>query len=285
MLFDGILHGVVDVVHELFQRFAVVGFENGFPIAFDVHFAVLKSEAVSRRQFEYAFEECFRQDTVLECEIVFQCFFVYFPFETGVFQNALDFGAVNQVSVLDGIVKRLDAEKVSCAKKCLCLAVPDNESEHAAQFRQQVFAVFFVAVEQDFCVRMAAHDMTLCDKVFTEFLMVVDFPVECDDHIPVFVVDGLCAALQVDDAQTAEAHGNAVVNMFAAAVRTAVDDFVHHVFQYFFGSQKTSCKAANAAHRCCSSFYICQKTYLSAFYFSTKWGKSKGISPKKCRRL
>ena len=58
--------------------------------------------------------------------------------------------------------------------------------------------------------------------------MVINLAVEGDDHIFCFVINGLTAALQIHKAETAKAHGNAVIQMRAVTVRPSVDDFIFH---------------------------------------------------------
>ena len=173
----------------------MVGFENGFPVTFDVQFAVFEGEAVSRHQFENAFEEGFFQHAVLESQIVFQCNGVHFFFYIRVFQNGFDFGTIDEVAVCQCVIEGLDAEEVAGTKQCFVFLVPDDEGKHPAQFLQDLFAPFFVAVDQNFCIRAAAHHMAFCDQFFSDFLMVVDFAIESNDHIFCFVVDRLMTTL------------------------------------------------------------------------------------------
>ena len=245
---NGILHCCIDLIHPLVQIFAVIGFKYGFPVAFDVQFAVFECKAVSRHQFENAFEECFFQNAVLECQIVFQSNGVYFFFHTGVFQNGFDFGTVNECAVYQCVVEGFDTEEVTGTEKSFILFVPDNEGKHTAQFLQDFFAPFFVAVDENFSVSTAAHHMAFCDQFFSDFLMVVDFAIECNDHIFCFVIDRLMTALQIQKTQSAETHGDTVIDMGAAAVGTTVDDLIFHFFQNFFGRSDLPCKAAKAAH-------------------------------------
>ena len=173
----------------------MVGFENGFPVTFDVQFAVFEGKAVSRHQFEDPFEEGFFQHAVLESQVVFQRNRVYFFFYIRVFQNGFDFGTIDEVTVCDCVIKRLDAEEVTGTKQCFVFLVPDDEGKHTAQFLQDVFAPFFVAVDQNFRICAAAHHMAFCNQFFSDFLMVIDLTVEGDDHISCFVIDRLMTTL------------------------------------------------------------------------------------------
>ena len=161
MRLDGILHSCIDFIHIFLQRFAVVCLKHRLPIAFDIHFAVLEGEAMRRHQLENAFEEGFLQNAVLEGQIIFQCNGIDLFFDIGVRQNCLDFGCVNQIAVGNGVIKGLDAEKVSCAEDGFIFLIPDNEGKHPAQLLQKFLAPFLVAVNQHLGIGAAAHDMSL----------------------------------------------------------------------------------------------------------------------------
>ena len=111
------------------------------------------------------------------------------------FQNGFDLGAIDEVAVCQCIIERLDAEKVTGTEKCFVFLVPDDEGKHPAQFLQDLFAPFFIAVDQNFRICTAAHYVAFCNQFFTNFLMVVDFAIERNDHIFCFVIDRLMTTL------------------------------------------------------------------------------------------
>ena len=139
----------------------MVCLKHRLPIAFDIHFAVLEGEAMRRHQLENAFEEGFLQNAVLEGQIIFQCNGIDLFSDIGVRQNCLDFGCVNQIAVGNGVIKGLDAEKVSCAEDGFIFLIPDNEGKHPAQLLQEFLAPFLVAVNQHLGIGAAAHDVPL----------------------------------------------------------------------------------------------------------------------------
>src|SRR5277367_6017389 len=80
-------------------------------------------------------------------------------------------------------------------------------------------------------------------------LEVVDFAVEDDADRSVFVVDGLPAAAEVDDAQAAHAQHGERLGEYAVLIGPAVNHRGHHPAHASFGeSLFTADRAADSAH-------------------------------------
>ncbi len=115
-----------------------------------------------------------------------------------------------------GVVERLDAESIAGKQHAraasaagvragLAAAVPKGEGKHAAQMLEAAFAPLFVTVDDDFGVGVRAEMVAARFERRAEMREIVDFAVEDDADRAVFVVDGLMAAAEIDDAQAAHA--------------------------------------------------------------------------------
>lgn len=69
----------------------------------------------------------------LKAEILFEGFAIELTFVGRMFEDGLYLGCEDELIVLDGIVKGLDAEIVSCAEEYVVRPIPYCEGEHAAK--------------------------------------------------------------------------------------------------------------------------------------------------------
>ena len=245
----GVFHRLVDVVHQRFELLPDLA-EMLVIVAVDLHHSTAISEIVAFGQFENAFEEGLVQGGVLEGQIRFDGLLVELLVEVRVGEEGFDFGSVKEAAVHDGIVEGFDAEVVAGAEELLFFLVPDDEGEHAADFPQKADPPLFVAMKEDLGVGMGAEGVAQGDEPLAQGLVVVDFAVEGDDQVMVFVIDGLVSAFEVDDAQAAEAQGRVVIHMLPIGVGPAVGDLVGHRLQKtgFFDRGKIVDKTGDSAH-------------------------------------
>lgn len=125
--------------------------------------------------------------------------------EMRVAQQRLGFGGEQQHIAIGEVVQRLDTEVVAGHEQAAGFAVVQRESEHAAQAGQQLFAPFLEAVQDHFAVAMGFEHVARLHELGPQLLEVVDFTVEAQHQLIVFVVQRLASAFKVDDGQATEA--------------------------------------------------------------------------------
>ncbi len=86
-----VVKGLLNVVHPLLQRAALLCLEAGQPVAGDFHFAIPIEKVVGRGQLVHVLEKGLRPRGVLKAEIAFQGLFVQLFLEVRVQEEALDF--------------------------------------------------------------------------------------------------------------------------------------------------------------------------------------------------
>ena len=73
--------------------------------------------------------------------------------------------------------------------------------------------------------------MPLGNQNFTKFPIVIDFPVEHQHQRPVLIKNRLVAGVaDIDNAQTAKAHRDAIPGKNTVGIRAAVGNHFRHIF-------------------------------------------------------
>ena len=98
------------------------------------------------------------------------------------------------------IVHRFDAEIIPYQKQPFLSVVPQGEGEYPVEAGQKIDPELLVAVNDRFGVAFGAKDVPPRLQIFSQFLEVIDFPVEGDPYAPVFVGYGLVTRDEIDDA-------------------------------------------------------------------------------------
>jgi hypothetical protein len=110
----------------------------------------------------------------------------------GVHEQCFELGPEDDVAVVEERVEqRLDAQTVAGEEKCLPIAVPQRESEHAAKAFDAALAPRLPCVDDDFRVAQRAEDVAERDELGNQRLVVVDLAVEDDADAAVLVVQRL----------------------------------------------------------------------------------------------
>ena len=128
--------------------------------------------------------------------------------------------------------------------------VINYEGEHAAEHGSGLLAVGLVSLENDFGVGIGLERTSvLLDQILADLLIIVNLTVKYNDMLSICAVNRLCAALQVNDTQTAETKCCIIIYKTALAVRAAVRDQLAHLIDYFFSIEIASaviaCKSAH----------------------------------------
>ena len=179
-----------------------VGFYAQVPVGIDFQAAVLVDfQRMSRHQLADAFEHRVRTRDVTEGQIFGERSPVELWSHAGILKNRFNLRAEDKCAAVPTIVNRLDAQPVAGAKQKAAAAVPNGKGKHAPQMPHALAAVFFVEVNNRFSVAATVVAMAFGFQVGAERLVVVDFSVEDDPNVAVFVGQRLMAGLHVDDAQ------------------------------------------------------------------------------------
>ena len=142
----------------------------------------------------------------------------------------------------------LDAEEVAREEHRLGLLVIDRKGEHAAQVLEHILIPLLKGVEQHLAVRGGRELVSQTLELLFQLLIIIYFAVIGEYQITVLIVDRLVAVLEVDDGQSAKAHRDVVIHIYAVRIGTAVGDDLCHLLDDVFPLFQLTCKAANTAH-------------------------------------
>ena len=126
------------------------------------------------------------------------------------------------------VVQRLDAEGVAPGHQDAGFVVVNQKGEHPAQAVDEGGAVVFVERDKRFDFRAGAERDPARNQLFAQLEVVVHLAVVDGEVAPVVTDEGLRAALQIDDRQTAEGEIRASLAVGAVKVGAAVTNRVRH---------------------------------------------------------
>jgi hypothetical protein len=89
-------------------------------------------------------------------------------------------------------------------------------------------SVFFVQMDDSFRIAFSAVAVATRLEIFSQILVVINFTVEDDPNVFVFIAKRLMASLNVDDAEAAHRQPHVLFDKEAIIVRPAVDDLLIH---------------------------------------------------------
>ena len=160
---------------------------------------------------------------VAEREILFDRQRVHVAFQAAVRQQRLQFGAEDETAVgQPRVVQRLHGQAVAGQKQRLAVAVPQHEREHAAQALDAVRPPGLPGMHDDLGVAAGVEHMAEGQQFGDQLGVVVDLPVEDDDHRTVFVEERLLAGGHVDDRQPPVAESDTRLDVHVAFIGPAV---------------------------------------------------------------
>src|SRR4051812_33854193 len=145
--------------------------------------------------------------------------------------NRFDLRAKHQPILVAGIVHGLNAEMIARDQQKTISRIPDRKAEHAAQIRHAVHAIFFIEMDKHFRIADAFENMPSAFQVFGKGSEVIDFSIENNDNAAIFVVHGLLAAAQIDDAQAAHSHRKIAVEIGSFVIWPAMANDLQHIAQ------------------------------------------------------
>ncbi len=116
----------------------------------------------------------------------------------------LQLGAEDDAIFRGGVENRLLADAIAGEQKLALARIPKRDGKHAAQAAETILAVFFVEMNDGFGVGMRGEFMPAGFEILAQLGVIVNFAVEHDPELAVFVRERLMAAFEIDDAEAAE---------------------------------------------------------------------------------
>ena len=140
--------------------------------------------------------------------------------------DRLDLRGEHDLVRRDGIVQRLDAARISAGDQASLPCVPEQEGELALQVLKEIGTVLFVKVDEQLGVGRGAELVASIRQAATQLFVVVQFAVADRGDGIVFVVKGLFAAVQIDDAESnvPQTDAPAIENRVSRSVGSAMRD-------------------------------------------------------------
>ena len=207
----------------------LVGLELDVPVALDAQRRTALGHRKARRlELLHAVDDALRRRRRHEREQMAERLPVDRAIDLGQRENRLQLGRERDAAVDLRVVERLDAQAIAGQQQPLVPHVPDREREHAAQMVDAPRAVVLVEVDDRFGVAVGAERVAGAHELLVQLLVVVNLAVEHDADRAVLVEDRLLAAFEVDDAEPAHAERDAVVDVDALFVGTAVHHHAAH---------------------------------------------------------
>ena len=126
------------------------------------------------------------------------------------------------------VMQRLLAQPVSRQQQRLAPLVVQSDGKHATQLGDAIRAHLFVEMDDHFRIRVGVKLVAAAFQLRAQLEKVVDLAVEYATDAAVFVVDGLPAAGEIDDAQPAHAQAYVATGVDAFIVGSAVNNSLAH---------------------------------------------------------
>ena len=143
-------------------------------------------------------------------------------------QYRLDLGAEQQPLSRPCIEEWPDTDPVPCQYQPMCRCIPQGDGKLPVQMVDKAFAEVFIEVHQHFGVRCGVEAVATRLQFRPEFQVVEDLAVEHDRDRAGFVVNGLVAGGEVDDAQARVRKSDAGCQVVAETIWPTVSQGVNH---------------------------------------------------------
>ena len=144
------------------------------------------------------------------------------PLDAPMRQQGLDLGAEQQLAAHLGIEQGGDADMVATEQQPMPTTVVEGEGELTVQPADEVGAVFFVKMNQDFDVAAGAEAVAAPLQLLPQFTMIEDLAIADRGDLAVLAVVRLVAGRKIDDREPGEAEGHPTSGESAAVVRAAM---------------------------------------------------------------
>src|SRR6185436_11738295 len=105
-------------------------------------------------------------------------------------------------------------------------------------------------MNEGFRIAGGFEDVTLCDQIIAETLVIVDFAIEDNPDGSVFIGNRLVAAREINDTETPHSDRAIAIGVEAFIVRTAVDHAItHRLHERLTSGRVKGKKSCNSTHR------------------------------------
>ncbi len=227
--FDGVVEGGAEFFFPFFLGFVAVGGDFPLPIAGGFGDVAIKIEGDEMSGWELAHVgvDGFRRGDVLEAEEEIDGAEVNGDRCAGS-ANGGEFGGEGELLRGGLVEERFDAERIAGEESFARAEVNDAECEHAAETADAIIAPLFKGMDDHFGVAAGVEGVAGGFELGAELSEVVDFAVEGDPDVAVFVGHGLLACGGVDDGKAAVTEGDVGADEVSVAIGSAMGDGAGH---------------------------------------------------------
>ena len=185
---------------------------------------------MSRRQLFDALKDRVRRQRRPKPEDLIHPRGVYFAWDALVAENRFYFGSKQQCLFGGlGIKEGPHAKSVAGHKQAAVLRVPNRNTPLPVHPFEARRTIFFVQVQNDFCVRRRAKPMPSTFQFSAQLDIVKNFSVENDPERFVLVRDRLAAAADINDAQSCAAQACFLIEQNPKFIRPAMSNHRQHL--------------------------------------------------------
>ena len=140
---------------------------------------------------KYSFEKGFVSRYELKGKIISQSIFIKNLIKFRMFHKCFDLRRKQKGLIHLRIVKRLDSKNIPCTEKSFFLCIPNHKRVHSPETIDKFLSPLLISVYQSFRICIRDKYMSSLDQFFSQFLIVIDFPIEIKHHAFIFIIKGL----------------------------------------------------------------------------------------------
>src|SRR6185436_17533388 len=133
--------------------------------------------------------------------------------DVGMKQQRIELGSEDELPVYLCIKQRLLPHAIAREKQFLPTRIPDREGKHPAQVFWTVSAKLVVGMNDGFGVAVGVERVAKVFQLLAQLEIVVDLAVEDDPRGSIPIVNGLLAALEIDDREAAHGQTHRAVDI------------------------------------------------------------------------
>src|SRR5579859_5763312 len=208
-----------------------------------------------------------------------------FPSHGRIRDDGLQFrGEIKRLGCL-AIIERFDADAIARQKEPPAPGIPDRKGKHPAQFTHAFWPQFFVQMNDDFSVRMRAKHMPFGEKLFTQFLKIVNLAVEDDPNCLILVGHRLRPRAQINNGQAEVSKPGDAIQVNPLPVWSPMSHRAKHVLNIASFDPRRRIKeefAGNATHILKSDLNLISRNWRLLAGVRLTISESPAISEKSC---
>ena len=163
-------------------------------------------------------------------------------------QQRLDFGTKDERSGVPRVVQGFYAEVIAREEQLGTPAIPYSECEHARDPLEQLATPLTPTVNQHFTIAVGGENMAGIRELAPQRSIVIDLAVENDRDILIRRDQGLVAAFDVDDRESAMTEAHCAVAIITVGIGPPVHQSLGHARQGFPCPPVGAYIARDAAH-------------------------------------